>query len=428
MDFAATRHAYVVRHRGSDSDSGPFVNVVTWIMLITSTLAVLTRLVTKRALRRRIDVDDAFVAAALLASIGSGVAVTVQTKNGLGRSKAMLDPGSIPIYEKAEYANKLLYIATLALAKLSIISLLMILTASDLHRNMGIALTAMIALWGLVSEFTAAFQCGIDRPWQYSDTTDKCLSMIKVWLGVAVGNMITDLFLVLFPIHIILTLQMSMKKKITILCFFGSRSLDIVATAIQLSYVPDFHSPDPTRALWTWTLTTQVIECLTILTSCVPYLRPLLEDLLTGLYAVDELRRRGNSTSSSRYARTRNNGESYKLSSTNSFLHPWEKRAKRSHSGESGIRRFLPTLSEVGTNNANSASGLPGGPKRSDGRINVEITARKDETASELGKWETESTGSQAKIVKTTVMSAEWEERQSNRQSDDDITVLRTDS
>ena len=56
----------VVRQRGSQKDLGPFLNVVIWILLITSALAVLTRLVTKRALRRRIDVDDAFVVAALV--------------------------------------------------------------------------------------------------------------------------------------------------------------------------------------------------------------------------------------------------------------------------------------------------------------------------------------------------------------------------
>ena len=56
----------VVRQRGSQNDLGRFLNVITWILLITSTLAVLTRLVTKRALRRRIDVDDAFVVAALV--------------------------------------------------------------------------------------------------------------------------------------------------------------------------------------------------------------------------------------------------------------------------------------------------------------------------------------------------------------------------
>jgi hypothetical protein len=38
-------------------------------------------------------------------------------------------------------------------------------------------------------------------------------------------NILTDLALILFPVHIIVTLQMSLSKKITILVFFGARSL-----------------------------------------------------------------------------------------------------------------------------------------------------------------------------------------------------------
>jgi hypothetical protein len=54
------------RPPGTETDLGPFLNVVTWILLITSALAVLTRLVTKKALKRRIDIADAFVVAALV--------------------------------------------------------------------------------------------------------------------------------------------------------------------------------------------------------------------------------------------------------------------------------------------------------------------------------------------------------------------------
>jgi hypothetical protein len=37
--------------------------------------------------------------------------------------------------------------------------------------------------------------------------------------------MLTDVALILFPVHVIVTLQMSTSKKITILTFFGARSL-----------------------------------------------------------------------------------------------------------------------------------------------------------------------------------------------------------
>lgn len=75
------------------------------------------------------------------------------------------------------------------------------------------------------------------------------------------------------------------------------------------------------------------------------------------------------------------------------------------------------------TNHANSASGLPGGPRRPDGQMDVEITAQKVENA----RWETDSTGSQARIMKTTVVCAEWEEaeRRSREAHSDGIEVVR---
>jgi len=80
---------------------------------------------------------------------------------------------------QSEYATKLLYIATLALAKLSIISLMMILTASDLHRRLGIILTAFIAVWGIASELAAAFQCGIIEPWHSFGPGSNCFSLVN---------------------------------------------------------------------------------------------------------------------------------------------------------------------------------------------------------------------------------------------------------
>jgi hypothetical protein len=52
----------------------------------------------------------------------------------------------------------------------------------------------------------------------------------------------------------------------------------------------------------------------------------------------------------------------------------------------------------------NSASGVPGGPRRTDGQVGVEISA------GEMAGWDAESMGSRVEIVKTTVVSAEWED------------------
>lgn len=141
----------------------------------------------------------------------------------------------------------------------------------------------------------------------------------------------------------------------------------------------------------------------------MPYLRPLLESLPSGLYGSDELRRRG---TPSELGYSRSKSGSYQLSSSHSNVKQpnYEKSSQNRRSqNESGIKRFLPTLSQDRTTHSNSASGLPGGPRRPDGEMGVEIVAL-GRTAAEERKWEIESTDSNSKILKTTVVSAEWEE------------------
>ena len=121
--FVSSHHP-IPRQPGSRDDLGPFLNVVTWILLITSALAVVTRLITKRALRRRVDVDDVFVVLALvrkthcivryprltiraqITSIGSGASVSIQVANGLGREFSTLNKTKIEAYLKVCWCQR----------------------------------------------------------------------------------------------------------------------------------------------------------------------------------------------------------------------------------------------------------------------------------------------------------------------------------
>lgn len=73
----------------------------------------------------------------------------------------------------------MLYIATLGFAKLSIISLLMILTASQTHRHFGLALAGFMALWAAFSICVLAFQCGTTQPWRFSSNREMCFNIVS---------------------------------------------------------------------------------------------------------------------------------------------------------------------------------------------------------------------------------------------------------
>ena len=46
--------------------------------------------------------------------------------------------------------------------------------------------------------------------------------------------------------------------------------------------------------MWRVVICTQVVQCLSIISACIPYLKPFLESLESGLMRADDLRRRDN--------------------------------------------------------------------------------------------------------------------------------------
>ena len=84
----------------------------------------------------------------------------------------------------------------------------------------------------------------------------------------------------------------------------------MIATSAQLVFTSAFNSPNPTRDIWQWTLIAQVVQCVTIITTCIPYLKPLLESYPSGMYISDEIRRRGLNGS---YGTSRAHYQSYPL-------------------------------------------------------------------------------------------------------------------
>ena len=52
-------------------------------------------------------------------------------------------------------------------------------------------------------------------------------------------------------------------------------------------------SSDPSFRLWPTVLCTQVVQAASFISACVPYLRPFLESLESGMIRSDDLRRRG---------------------------------------------------------------------------------------------------------------------------------------
>ena len=66
----------------------------------------------------------------------------------------------------------------------------------------------------------------------------------------------------------------------------------IAATIIQLVLIYRTAKTSEPFLSWEVTLSTEIVQCLGIIASCIPYLKPFLESLESGMMSNDDLRRR----------------------------------------------------------------------------------------------------------------------------------------
>ncbi|KAK0510420.1 hypothetical protein JMJ35_006852 [Cladonia borealis] len=274
------------------TDHGPIVAVVTWFMTVASVLWVLVRVGTKLAVSRKLANDDYLIFTALAFSIGQCVAVSIQVNNGLGQHVEALSSSQRATFQQTGYAGDLLFIINLCFAKISVLILLWTISPVRIHHRMAQIIGVIIIVWALTSEFVAAFQCSIPDTW--ASLGNNCINHNAFWTYFGVMNIITDAALVFLPLFIIKNLQMDGKRKFSIFCCFGARVLVIASAVAQLVCLQRTSgSEDLTYRVWPAVMCNQLVQNLGIITACVPYIKPFLESLESGMIRTDDLRRRG---------------------------------------------------------------------------------------------------------------------------------------
>jgi hypothetical protein len=178
--------------------------------------------------------------------------------------------------------------------------------------------------WGVTALFLNFFQCELPTPWIYT-SDKKCIDRTAFWTYYSATNIITDIAIIVIICGSVLKIQTSWPKKILAMSVFGSRFLYVLfpqlrwinlacvqkntltktesvtpAIAVQIYHSNKaFASTDFTFAIWKAVIALQVVQCLSIVTVCIPSFRPFFDSLESGQIRIDDLRRQGKSGSSS---------------------------------------------------------------------------------------------------------------------------------
>ena len=228
------------------------------------------------------------------------------------------------IYGQAQYASDILYMAALCLAKISILILLQRLAVSRLHKRIALATAGVTGLWALTGIIVLAAQCGSSLPW----TTHKCIDIRGFWIGMTPVDVLTELVVVIVPIWMMVPVQVAISKKAVIVVAFAFRVPVICATIARLFYIHPATSSakDATWNAVNYNIVTECVLCTSIMTACIPCLKPFLDGFESGMMGVSfKDRMPGGSNSGSRpykmrdlaYGNTKSNNASMMRSQNN---------------------------------------------------------------------------------------------------------------
>ncbi|KAE8158635.1 hypothetical protein BDV40DRAFT_291648 [Aspergillus tamarii] len=165
-------------------------------------------------------------------------------------------------------------------------------------------LELLTILWAVIGILTAAFQCELPRTWDYLH--GECIQHGSWWSYMCVMNILTDAGVMAHGIFIATRLQMRLKRKLTLTIIFGLRTCVIAASACQAFFANQaVESHDPTSDTSPFTISTQVTQCLSLITCCSPQFKPFIDNLRSLGFYIDGMSRHGASDANYKEPMTR---------------------------------------------------------------------------------------------------------------------------
>ncbi|KAH8809820.1 hypothetical protein F5882DRAFT_345278 [Hyaloscypha sp. PMI_1271] len=244
---------------------------------------VFIRIGSKWSVLRKWKVDDTMIMATMILAIAHTIEISLMVANGLGQPQYVLDGEAIKAFERHGYASQLLYIPTLCLSKLSTLVYLRALSPETPYALLARILKMFIVLWGISLELAIAFQCGLPDPWAI--ISGRCFNMIPVWNSVGVLDILTDFAIIFLPVYLVWSVQMALRKKVFVVLIFGTRILIAPLVILRLYYTNTDSSPllpNQTLVSYHAYLATTIQLNLAIVVSCIPFMKPFMENLSTG--------------------------------------------------------------------------------------------------------------------------------------------------
>ncbi|KAK0659547.1 hypothetical protein DIS24_g3882 [Lasiodiplodia hormozganensis] len=209
-----------------NENAGPTIlGVTVGMTVLASVISFALRLYVRIRMIRKIGWDDYMMCVAALLSIIGMIIVIFEVQNGGGRHRQYVEPN---VFSTGMYLNFLtqpIYLFIALFVKESVGFFLLRITGGVKYRILIISIMVVLAVYTVACFFTIVLQCR-DLRIIWNPTVETTCWSIHVMHGLSytnsVVNIVTDFaFAILIPVPLIIPLQMSIRKKLSLLLILG---------------------------------------------------------------------------------------------------------------------------------------------------------------------------------------------------------------
>ncbi|KAF2264313.1 hypothetical protein CC78DRAFT_463964 [Lojkania enalia] len=269
----------------SPLDHSGWIVIANGLGMCLSLVAVGVRIIMRQLLLPSKRDDIAIWIATAVGIIQAGL-VFYEVNLGFGKTIDQIPEDNVEKVQKVAYTADPLYLATIYIAKVSMIFLLVRITPDEKQRLLLMFGIGACTTFATISIILVLTRCNISEPWiQYEK---KCGSLFARWQAIAAFDIATEIVLFAIPMSFLVGLQMRYKQKFKVVLAFSLR-LPIIAFAIlRLRELDNYiSSTDPTlvgalAAVWT-----QVSMQYSLVATTLPCMTPFLTTVNTAFGAME---------------------------------------------------------------------------------------------------------------------------------------------
>ncbi|PYI00820.1 integral membrane protein PTH11-like protein [Aspergillus sclerotiicarbonarius CBS 121057] len=183
--------------------------------------------------------------------IGVGVCVSgliYGPPYGFGRHVAALPAKEVETFMMGDYIFSHFYDVAIASTKLSVLALYYRIFITPKFRLVVILTAVWVILWLMTMEIVLGLECRPIQKFWDSSVEGKCFNLVAFSYFTNIANLVTDIWIFLLPLPVILRLQITRNKKIGLSLLFSVGLATCAISAARLTVVVTQGSSDYTWA------------------------------------------------------------------------------------------------------------------------------------------------------------------------------------